>query len=655
MQTLRSKSFEVCGIIALLLFLTGIGAVLSYKLNLIPQPILIPHEEIPEPSETEGMAVFTSENDFRDYLEASTLIDTTLQTRSELTFDSVSGMEKNTGVRAPAVTQRESATNVQVAGIDEPDIVKVSGNHLFYSSENWLYYPLIERFSAPSIMPPINQSTTKTINAYPAESMGIASSIGKAGTLLISENTLVILSGPTIYGYDITDTTNPTEKWTASLKDSGEIVSARLKDNVLYLITRTPIQTSSPCPIRPLTKNDGTDIVIPCTDIYYPIRPAEIDGTFTVSAITPATGIVADTLSFVGSLNSSVIYMSENSLFVTYAQPTDYVTFFYDFLDEKGEGLVPTSILNRLQELKGYTLSTATKLMELQSIINTYQNSLASSEYDQFEESLSTRLSEYLAVHQREFEKTKIVKIGLDSLVITGTGSIPGSLLNQFSLDEYQDNLRVATTINNSSLGVGTSVNDIYVLDESLDIIGSVLDLGKTERVYAARFIGNRGYVVTFRQTDPFYVIDLSNPRAPKAAGELKIPGYSSYLHPLAENVVLGIGMENSKVKLSLFDVHNPENPAEISKLTLDEYWSEALDNHHAFMVDPSQEIFFMPGGNAGYILSYAGNALQVKKAISDISAKRAAYINNIFYIIGRDTIIALSENDWSEVKRLTL
>jgi uncharacterized secreted protein with C-terminal beta-propeller domain len=161
--------------------------------------------------------------------------------------------------------------------------------------------------------------------------------------------------------------------------------------------------------------------------------------------------------------------------------------------------------------------------------------------------------------------------------------------------------------------------------------------------------------VVTFKQTDPFYVLDLSNPQKPEKKGELKIPGYSSYLHPLADNIILGLGKEGQQVKLSLFDVKNPASPQEISKYTLDEYWSEILNTHHAFLQDQKHQVFFLPGGKGGYVFSYKGNQLSLTKAVSSIQAKRALYINDYLYIISEDKITVLNETTWEKSKELDL
>jgi uncharacterized secreted protein with C-terminal beta-propeller domain len=199
------------------------------------------------------------------------------------------------------------------------------------------------------------------------------------------------------------------------------------------------------------------------------------------------------------------------------------------------------------------------------------------------------------------------------------------------------------------------SFSDVYVLNGSLDVLGSVRDLGKTERIYSVRFMAERGYVVTFRQTDPFYVLDLSNPRSPALKGELKIPGYSSYLHPLKEDLLVGVGQESGNVKLSLFDVADPENPREIDKYSMTEFWSEAQNNHHAFLADEQHEAFFMPGSQGGYVFSYAGNSLSMVKAVAGSQVQRAVYINDYLYVIGQDKIVVLNEKDWSQAGALDL
>jgi len=179
--------------------------------------------------------------------------------------------------------------------------------------------------------------------------------------------------------------------------------------------------------------------------------------------------------------------------------------------------------------------------------------------------------------------------------------------------------------------------------------------MGHVDHQKSARFIGDRGYLVTYRQVDPFYVLDLSNPAKPAKVGELKIPGYSSYLHPISDNRIMGVGEENSKVKVSLFDVSDPANPKEQSKYLLDEYWTEVSETQHAFLQDAKHSVVFIPGGQGGYVLSYANDQLTLTKAVADYQVKRAVYLSDVLYIIGESKITALDEANWQTVKELGL
>jgi len=191
------------------------------------------------------------------------------------------------------------------------------------------------------------------------------------------------------------------------------------------------------------------------------------------------------------------------------------------------------------------------------------------------------------------------------------------------------------------------------VLAGNLSVVGSVQGLGLAEQIYSARFVGDKGYLVTYQQTDPFYILDLSDPLHPQLKGELKIPGYSSYLHPISGDRMLGIGEENWSVKISLFDVADVANPVELDKYVLNDSWSDILSTHHAFLLDEAHEIFFLPGSSSGYVFSYAGNNLELVKVVSDIQATRAIYIDNNLYVIGNDKIVVLNELDWQVVNEL--
>jgi len=202
-----------------------------------------------------------------------------------------------------------------------------------------------------------------------------------------------------------------------------------------------------------------------------------------------------------------------------------------------------------------------------------------------------------------DFGKTSIHRIHIEGNEIeyVASGEVPGMVLNQFSMDEYEGYFRVATTTYE-----GTSQNNVYVLDTTLTITGSLTDLAPGETIYSARFMGERGYLVTFKQVDPLFVIDLSNPSHPKQLGYLKVTGYSDYLHPYDENHLIGIGKETTDagefawyqgVKISLFDVTDVSNPVEISNIEIGDRGTDSpvLWDHKAFLFDKSRNLLVMP------------------------------------------------------------
>ncbi len=194
------------------------------------------------------------------------------------------------------------------------------------------------------------------------------------------------------------------------------------------------------------------------------------------------------------------------------------------------------------------------------------------------------------------------------------SGKVDGWLLNQFSMSEYDNHLRVATTDNefvwNEATQTGTEAggNHVIVLKEDNGILvetGSIRNLAPGEQVFSARFMGNKGYVVTFRQTDPLFTFDLTDPTNPLLKGELKINGFSSYIHPMGPNHLLTIGQDATDegqvqgVHLQIFDVSDLENPTRTYQHLLStgpwSSWSEAMWDHHAFTYHAGKEILAIP------------------------------------------------------------
>jgi uncharacterized secreted protein with C-terminal beta-propeller domain len=235
----------------------------------------------------------------------------------------------------------------------------------------------------------------------------------------------------------------------------------------------------------------------------------------------------------------------------------------------------------------------------------------------------------YVAIPKYEqdgTQKTEVHKIHVDNDEITyeAAGKVPGYILNQFSMDEYNGYFRIATTEYNygvvteeskngtvtvTKIEEPTIVNNVYVLNQTMAIVGSLEGLAPGERIYSARFIGARCYLVTYVQVDPLFVIDLKNPEDPKVLGELVMPGYSNYLHPYDENILIGIGKNSTEaqgewwgadylgVKISLYDVSDVKNPRIIKDFMIGDRGTDstAFTDHKAFLFDKELNLLAIP------------------------------------------------------------
>ena len=302
-----------------------------------------------------------------------------------------------------------------------------------------------------------------------------------------------------------------------------------------------------------------------------------------------------------------------------------------------------------------------------------------------------------------ETENTIIHKISIadGTIEYKSEGEVPGHVLNQFSMDEYQRYFRIATTTG------WMGQNNVYVLDGNLDIVGRLEGLAPGERIYSARFIGSRAYLVTFKKVDPLFAIDLEDPNNPRVLGELKIPGYSDYLHPYDETHLIGVGKEAADmgsfawyqgVKIALFDVSDPENPIEISKYVIGDRGTDsyALQDHKAFLFSKSKNLLVMPillaeideerypgeiPPNAygeyvwqgAYVFDVSlDDEFVLKGRIThfnnddhinawsryypyDYSVKRSLYINNMLYTISGKLVKINDLEDLSEINKIEL
>lgn len=263
--------------------------------------------------------------------------------------------------------------------------------------------------------------------------------------------------------------------------------------------------------------------------------------------------------------------------------------------------------------------------------------------------------------------RTLIYRVRVEEEIIKAeaSGEVPGSVLNQFSMDEYNGYFRLATT---SRIG-RTSQNNVYVLEMNLTTIGKLENIAPGETIYSVRFMGVRGYVVTFRQVDPFFTLDLEDPNNPEVLGILKIPGYSSYLHPYDENYLMGIGKDGTALKISLLDVSNITDPKEIDVYQIDG-WSDSpvLSDHKTLLFDKSKDLLVIPvityyeqGAYVFNITIQEGIALRGRITHGDFDyyyygsyyVKRALYIDNVLYTISDKKVMMHNLETLDEINQI--
>lgn len=258
-------------------------------------------------------------------------------------------------------------------------------------------------------------------------------------------------------------------------------------------------------------------------------------------------------------------------------------------------------------------------------------------------------------------EKTLLRKLSYKKgkLAVVAQKTFRGYLNDSFSIDEYDGYLRMVVTRGRT--------NAVYVLDQKLKLTGKITNLAKDERVYSARFLGDTGYFVTYKETDPLFSVDLSNPKNPKILGRLKIPGFSNYLHFYGEDKLLGIGMDVDKkgdvtdgVKLSMFDISDKKNVKEEHKYTLKDVYSTDVEwDYKAALIDVEKNIIGFPAGGENrqmyYLFSYTeekGFQCNMKEKIygSDALSTRGIYIKDRLYVIHGNVLKAYSLKTYKKV-----
>jgi len=583
-----------------------------------------------EPVTDTGVQKFQSEQAFREFVSDSGTSTDSLAGRTtdfnanlESTADASSGSSGSTDV------ERSSDTNIQVSGVNEPDILKNGGEKIFYSSEHTDY----------SYYRTGSQRNTSVFNTLPAENFSETDELPENGDMFLTENSVIFI-GDRLASYD---RENYEKNWDLGLNASVE--SARRINDSIYLVTRETVSASNPCPVRPLES-----VSMPCTDFYRPSGAEGGDTTYTLSRIDAESGDVEESTGFVGSGDNTVVYVSQDSIYLTYLERKSETEVRMDFLEQRGSEFLDQETMNRIEEIREYNISDQARQIEIRRAIRSYREQLPEEEAMELSKNLGNAWSNYTDERKRQLSTTGIAQFNR-GLELEDEGTVPGEVNDQFSISEKDGDLRIATTVGNSWQFDAESANDLYVLDEELERKGEIQGLGLTEEIYSVRYVNDKAYVVTFRRVDPFHTIDLSDPSSPELQGELKLPGYSSYLHPLSDDRILGIGEEDGTVKAVIFDVSEDEPEIEESKV-LDDWYSEIADSHHAFTIDRKHEVFFLPGSEGGHVFDYSEGLERVKE-VNMTDVKRAAYVNDNLYVFSDTNATVVDQNSWETVKEI--
>ena len=524
---------------------------------------------------------------------------------------SVAPTPSNTISKSESGGTDHSTTNVQVENVDEPDYMKNDSKYVYIVSQN----------------------TLTIIDAYPAESAKLILKIALdvesqyIQNMFLNDDRLVIFyngqsDDEIIPQYefmprrsyssvthalivDVSDKESP-----IILKDysiDGNFRDARMIGNYAYFVTNSNIDHQYP--EFPVIMEDSVRVMTP--DTFYFDNVDQFSNFSTLTAIDIFGDKINSETFLMGY--SGTFYVSKDNFYLTYQQNMPFGFYenssrdrFFDVVVP----LLPNSLQNEIKIIQNdSSINASEQWAKISDMMQEAYNAMNKNDKEELFENIRESLNEYDVKIQEDTRKTIIHKISIDEdkIEYVAKGSVPGRLLNQFSMDESGDRFRIATTTEIYTQYQGTiRSNAVYVLDEQLDRVGELEEIAPEESIYSARFMGDRLYLVTFQQIDPFFVIDLSSD-TPKILGELKIPGFSNYLHPFDEEHVIGIGrdtkeIENGRVqqlgiKIALFNVADVNNPRVADETIIGDRstQSEALYNHKSFFFDKTSQTLSIP------------------------------------------------------------
>ncbi|MCK5149498.1 beta-propeller domain-containing protein [Candidatus Pacearchaeota archaeon] len=640
--------------------------------------LMIPQQGIIDEDQTE-IKTFSSYSQLEKFLEENQeQIDSYGGLRggeimAEATF--ASGTDSVTGSTQESKSASDySETNIQVKGVDEPDIVKNDGKYIYA----------------------VSGSKVIIVNAYPAEDMEILSEINVSNirNIFLNNNKLIIFSNNYKGGqktdikiYDVTDKEFP--ELEKEISTDGYYVNARMINDYVYVIANQHVGFDNI--VLPGIMVDGIKEEIAVNKISYFNYP-DTSYTFTNILAINSQDLEFESKTFLTGASHN-IYVSQENIYLTYTKRVKSNNYLEEMVDEVMKPIVPREQRREIKEIMDSEKSLNEKYNEVSNLVQEYSMSLTEKEKAEFDQELFEKMQEFMIEIQKKTEKTVVHKINIDenNIEYITAGEVPGTVLNQFSMDEYDNNFRIATTTGDS--WSDNSLNHLYVLDSNLEIIGSVDDLAKGEKIYSARFLGEKAYMVTFKKVDPLFVIDLSDPENPEVLGQLKVTGYSSYLHPYDENHIIGIGKEATEqgriqgVKIALFDVSDVENPIEKAKYEVKGRWSNsnALYDHKAFLFDKDRELLVLPMSyseewtntegvrkyehwQGSFVFKINQDTIELKGKIDHkentteqgyyygpYAVQRSLYMDDTLYTISRTMIKANDLEDLSEINKVKL
>jgi uncharacterized secreted protein with C-terminal beta-propeller domain len=475
-------------------------------------------------------------------------------------------------------TPAHSTTNVHEAGVDEPDIVKSDGDRIVTVSGGWLRV--------------IDTATKKVTGSLKLPGVG-----AEPADLLLSGNRALVLlqpfpayavplpmrpsggAGPGVRGpapitstYLLVDLSG-SPRVIDSFSPTGQYVDARMVGSTIRLVVRS-----------------GPDIAFPTGD-----QGKLTDGERIArnQAIVRKAALSAWLPTYVSAGGfSRTVPCGQVS------HPTDYTgtSMLTIYTVDLAHGLSDVSPVTLAAD--GDTVYGTHASLYIASNPNWWSCCVADSV------AITPNALRKRPAEQTEIHRFDITGPGAPAYV--GSGSVPGRLLSQYSLSDYDGHLRVATTTTGANSATESrplaSSSSVYVLAaDTLAVTGHVGGLGQGEQIYAVRFVGPLGYVVTFRQTDPLYVLDLHDPAAPRETGELKLTGYSAYLHPAGDGRLIGVGQEaNSQgrvagLQVSLFDVSDTSSPQRLAHVVRGDAPGEGQLDPHAFLYWPATGVVVVP------------------------------------------------------------